>query len=89
MIGMDEGYEQFEFRDFEGSLRRLGDPEAALAPGLVDGLSGASAEDVATFEDLWPGIDPERRRWIAMTLLESAEASFHLETLNALCPSRF
>lgn len=60
-------------------LRRLGDPSAVPAPGLIERLSGATSADVATFRAIWPEIAPERRRWLVRALVESAEADFRVE----------
>jgi HEAT repeat protein len=42
-------------------------------------LSAPSAHELETWEEHWPAIDDERRRWIAGCLKDTAEASFEVE----------
>jgi HEAT repeat protein len=65
--------------EFGEALKELADPAAGHQPGLLMALSDPRAEDVRTFAEAWPSIDPVRRRWIAERLLETAEASFQVD----------
>jgi len=65
-------------RDFESTLRRLAHDESP-DPRLVYGLSGPASADVAVWAAIWPAIDPERRRWIALELLGTAQGSFEVD----------
>ncbi len=69
---------------FANALERLADLAVKPDVALVRLLSAPTEADRRLWQNRWPKIERERRRWIARALLETAEASFEVE-FDTLC----
>jgi HEAT repeat protein len=68
-----------EERDFGAALDALADEGQDPQAHWVAHLSGPTRDELARWQSVWPEISPERRQWIASTMLERAEMSFEVD----------
>lgn len=69
---------------FSAALEHLADLANKPDARWVRMLSAPTPADRELWRACWPGIETQRRRWIARALLETAESSFEVE-FTALC----
>lgn len=66
-------------RNFDGALEYLAGMTTIGAVGIVEHVSHATDEEVARWRQRMPTFDPEARRQIVVTLVETSEADVHLD----------
>ncbi|MDI7274364.1 MAG: hypothetical protein QME94_00155, partial [Anaerolineae bacterium] len=64
---------------FEEALALVCDQEQPLSRAVIAFLSGSGRAEVRRFADCWRQLSPERRRELITTMVEMAEADFHLD----------
>lgn len=64
---------------FEAALRELVSADSDPDARLVRMLSAPSRAELELWQEVWPEVATQRRRWIAKCLFATAEASFEVE----------
>jgi HEAT repeat protein len=70
--------------DFRDKLQTIADPAHRPTVKSLTFLSDISREDRAALREAWPALPPDRRRFIARTLVDLAEDNIELDFRTAL-----
>ena len=67
------------FLDFRNALRHLQNERGELSHTTISALSNANRVELAAFAQTWAGLKPERRKRIALMLVQLAEENIELD----------